>query len=160
MKISTIETGDLHPGNAYFAIIAARFNGEVVNRLLEGAVNTLVEHGVDDKSIDTVYVPGAFEIPLIAKHLVNTKKYSAIIALGCVIRGDTPHFDYVAGECARGILEVSLSTEIPVIFGVLTTDNPEQAHLRSQLNGDNKGVDSALCALEMCNTIKTIREIR
>lgn len=157
MKISSMETGDIQPGDAKFAIIACRFNGEIVNNLLRGATDTLLKNGVAEESIDTIYVPGAFEIPVTAAHLASTKKYAAIIALGCVIRGDTPHFDFVAGECARGVLNVSLATDIPVVFGVLTTDTPEQAHSRSQLDGENKGVDSALCALEMSNTIKSIQ---
>ena len=159
MKISADKTGDLTPGNANFAIVAGRFNHDVVDKLLQGAINALVQQGVDEQSIDTVYVPGAFELPVTAMHLANTKKYTAIITLGCVIRGDTPHFDFVAGECARGIMDVSISTGTPVIFGVLTTDTPEQAHLRAQIDGENKGVDAALCALEMSNTLKKIREI-
>ena len=157
MKISSMETGDIRAGDAKFAIIACRFNGDIVSNLLSGAKGTLKKNGVAEESIDTIYVPGAFEIPVTAAHLANTKKYAAIIALGCVIRGDTPHFDFVAGECARGILNVSLATGVPIIFGVLTTDTPEQAHARSQKNGENKGVDSALCALEMGNTIKSIQ---
>ena len=157
MKISSMETGDIRAGDARFAVIACRFNGEIVNNLLTGAMQTLLENGVAEQSIDTIYVPGAFELPVTALHLANSKKYAAIITLGCVIRGDTPHFDYVAGECARGILDVSLSSGVPVVFGVLTTDTPEQAHARSQLKGENKGVDCALCALEMGNTIKSIQ---
>ena len=157
MKIGAMETGNLDAKGFTVAIIAARFNGEIVNNLLQGAINTLSDHGVDEQSIDTIYVPGAFEIPMAALHLAKTKKYSAIISLGCVIRGDTPHFEFVAGECARGILDVSLSTGVPVIFGVLTTDTPEQAQQRSQLSGDNKGIDCALCALEMSNTLKQIQ---
>lgn len=156
MKIGSMETGDIRAGDASFAVIACRFNGEIVNNLLTGTMQTLLKHGVAEQSIDTVYVPGAFELPVTALHLANSKKYAAIIALGCVIRGDTPHFDYVAGECARGILDVSLSSGVPVVFGVLTTDTPEQAQVRSQINGENKGVDCALCALEMSNTIKSI----
>ena len=156
MKIGSMETGDIQAGDAKFAIIACRFNGEIVNRLLQGATDTLLKNGVDAQSIDTIHVPGAFELPLTALQLAKTNKYAAIIALGCVIRGDTPHFDFVAGECARGIMQVGLETGIPVVFGVLTTDTPEQANLRSQLNGDNKGVDAALCALEMKNTLNSI----
>ena len=156
MKIGTMKTGDLTAGDARFAIVAARFNGEIVDNLLQGAKSTLLHHQVAEQFIDTIHVPGSFEIPLTAQHLANSKKYSAIIALGCVIRGDTPHFDYVAGECARGILEVSLKTGVPVIFGVLTTDTLEQAQARSQLSGENKGVDAALCALEMSNTVSQI----
>lgn len=157
MKIGSMETGDIRAGDAGYAVIACRFNGEIVDNLLHGATDTLLKNGVAEQAIDTVYVPGAFELPLTALHLANTKKYSAIIALGCVIRGDTPHFDFVAGECARGIMQVGLDTGVPIVFGVLTTDTPEQARQRSQLNGENKGVDAALCALEMGNTVKSIQ---
>ena len=158
MKLHEINTGDISPGNSRFAIVAARFNSDIVNNLLQGTIDTLEINGVDERDIDTFFVPGAFELPLIAQQLAASEDYDAIIVLGCVIRGDTPHFDFVAGECARGIMDVSLDTNIPVIFGVLTTDTPEQASLRSQLDGDNKGVDCALCALEMCNVINDIRE--
>ncbi len=158
MKLQEIKTGNIKPGKSRFAIVAARFNSDIVNNLLKGAKDTLLKQGVAEKDIDIVYVPGAFEIPLAAMHLVDAEEHAAIITLGCVIQGDTPHFDFVAGECARGVMDVSLSTGIPVIFGVLTTNTPEQAQLRSQINGENKGVDCALCALEMCNVIKSIRK--
>ena len=159
MKLHDISTGDISAKGYKFAIVAARFNSTIVNNLLSGAVSTLQENGVSEDNIDVVYVPGAFELPLAAKALVDTEKYSAVITLGCVIQGDTPHFDFVAGECARGIMNVNLESSVPVIFGVLTTDNDEQAHKRSQVDGENKGVDCALCALEMSNVIKSIREI-
>ena len=158
MKLHEIETGDISAKDYRFAIVAARFNSAIVNNLLSGALSTLHENGVSENNIDTIYVPGAFELPLAAKNLVDTKKYAAVITLGCVIRGDTPHFDFVAGECARGIMNVNLESSVPVIFGVLTTDNDEQAHKRSQINGENKGIDCALCALEMSNVINSIRE--
>ncbi len=158
MKLQKNETGDLSPGKARFAIVAARFNSNIVNNLLKGVTDTLLENGVAEKDIDVIYVPGAFEIPLAAMHLVDAEEHAAIITLGCVIQGDTPHFGFVAGECARGVMDVSLSTGIPVVFGVLTTNTPEQAQLRSQVDGENKGVDCALCALEMCNVIKDIRK--
>lgn len=157
MKLEEIQTGDISPGNAKFAIVAARFNSEIVNNLLKGTLDTLTKQGVDDNNIETVFVPGAFELPLVAKQLAETNKFSAIITLGCVIRGDTPHFDFVAGECARGVMNVNLDANIPVVFGVLTTDTPEQARLRSQINGENKGIDCALCALEMCNVARSIQ---
>ena len=158
MKLHEISTGDISAKEFTFAIAAARFNSKIVNNLLSGAISTLEKHGVSKDNIDVVYVPGAFELPIIAKNLINQKPYSAVITLGCVIRGDTPHFDFVAGECARGVMDVSLETSIPVIFGVLTTDNEAQAQARSQLDGDNKGIDCALCALEMSNVIQGIRE--
>lgn len=158
MKLDEIKTGNLAPSSTRFAIVATRFNSDIVDNLLQGTIKTLQKNGVSDSNIDTIFVPGAFELPLAAMHLVDTEDYSAVITLGCVIRGDTPHFDFVAGECARGVMDVSLSTGIPVVFGVLTTDTPGQAQQRSQLDGENKGVDCALCALEMCNVIKNIRE--
>ncbi len=158
MKLQETDTGDLSSGNNRFAIVAARFNSNIVNNLLTGTIDTLKKHGVVEKDIEVFYVPGAFELPLAAMHLVDAEEHAAIITLGCVIQGDTPHFDFVAGECARGVMDVSLSTGIPVIFGVLTTNTLEQAQLRSQLDGENKGVDCALCALEMCNVIKSIRK--
>ena len=159
MKISASETGEIKlQADTRFAIIAARFNHEIVDNLLTGALATFKEYAVDEKNIDVLKVPGAFELPLIAQHLADTNQYAAIITLGCVIRGDTPHFDYVAGECARGVMDVSLNSGVPVVFGVLTTDTVEQAQQRSDLQGDNKGVDCALCALEMTTTIDQIRE--
>ena len=157
MKLSEIEPGDIRvESNAKVAIVAARFNSDIVNNLLAGATSTLQSHGVSEANIDIFKVPGAFELPLLAQHLAETNKYIAIITLGCVIRGDTPHFDYVAGECAHGIMQVGLTTGVPIIFGVLTTDTAEQAHARANLQGDNKGVDCALCALEMSTSINHI----
>ena len=158
MKLGSAEHGDIQiDAHAKFAIVAARFNSEIVNNLLQGALSTLQDHGVNAANIDVLKVPGAFELPVLAQHLADSNKYAAIITLGCVIRGDTPHFDYVAGECARGVMEVSLNSGVPVIFGVLTTDTPAQARARADLEGDNKGVDCALCALEMTTTIKHIQ---
>ncbi len=159
MKLQEIQTGDLTPGEAKFAIVAARFNSDIVNNLLQGALTTLSNQGVKDKNIEIIFVPGAFELPLAAKQLAASRCFAAVITLGCVIRGDTPHFDFVAGECARGIMEVNLTTNIPIIFGVLTTDTPEQAKLRSQIDGENKGIDCALCALEMTNVLRGIQEL-
>jgi 6,7-dimethyl-8-ribityllumazine synthase len=158
MKTGPIQTGDISAGDARFAIVAARFNHEIVNNMLTAAEASLLEHGVTQADVDILYVPGAFELPLIASELANSGGYQAIITLGCVIRGDTPHFDFVCGESARGIMQVGLDTGVPVIFGVLTTDTLEQAQLRSQVGGENKGVDAALCALEMNNVLNQIRE--
>ena len=157
MKLHSVEAGELSAGDAKFAVVAARFNSSIVNNLLQKCLQTLQAHDVRDGNIEVVHVPGAYELPLAARHLINTHKYAAIITLGCVIRGDTPHFDFVAGECARGIMNVSLDAQAPVVFGVLTTDTLEQAQARSQLDGENKGADCALCALEMVNVIKNIR---
>ena len=157
MKLHPPDTGELSAGDAKFAVVVARFNGSIVNNLLQRCVQTLQTHKVCEDNIEVIYVPGAYELPLAARHLINKNKYAAIIALGCVIRGDTPHFDFVAGECARGIMNVSLDQQVPVVFGVLTTDTVEQAQSRSQPDGENKGADCALCALEMVNVINNIR---
>lgn len=133
------------------AIVAARFNHFIVDRLVEGAVDALVRHGVADGDITVVHCPGAFEIPQLAKRLVETAAYDAIVCLGCVIRGATTHYDYVAGHAAYGIAEVAMSAKIPVIFGVLTTENIEQAVERAGTKAGNKGIDAALAALEMAS---------
>jgi len=139
-----------------FACIAARFNDFVVEPLLQGAVDTLRRHGVAAASIDVVRVPGAFEIPLAVRKLAATGRYDALIALGAVIRGDTAHFDYVAGECASGLARVALETGLPVAFGVLTTDTVEQATDRAGGKDGNKGADAALTAIEMANLLRQL----
>ena len=136
-------------GDARFAIIAARFNHAVVDRLLSGAMSTLERHGVDEQHTTVVRVPGAFELPLTAQLLARDPSVGAIITLGCIIRGGTPHFEYVAAECARGIGQVALATDTPVIFGVLTTDDQQQADERAGGAHGNKGEEAALAALEM-----------
>lgn len=137
-------------------IILGRFNEFIGSKLLDGAIDSLLRHGVEEEDIETAWVPGAFEIPLIAKKLAETKKYDAIICLGAVIRGSTPHFEYVASEMTKGIAKVSLDAGIPVIFGVLTTENIEQAIERAGTKAGNKGWDAALSAIEMANLIKNI----
>ena len=155
--IKTIE-GDFSIRGARFGIVLGRFNAFIGERLLEGAIDTLVRHGADAKLIEVVRVPGAFEMPLTAKAMAAGKKYDAIIALGAVIRGDTPHFDYVAGECSKGLAQVGLQFDIPVAFGVLTVDNIQQAIERAGTKAGNKGVDAALSAIEMVNVLKKLRE--
>lgn len=145
---------DAHAHDFKFAIVAARFNEFVVEPLIRGAIDTLSQRGAGDKQIEIVRVPGAFELPLIAKKLAASGKYHAIIALGAVIRGGTPHFDYVCNECARGLSRAALDTGVPVAFGVLTTDNVEQAVERAGGSAGNKGADAALVALEMTNLLK------
>jgi len=149
-------SGDFNGQGARFAIVAGRFNSFIVEHLVKGAVDTLQRHGVEAKAINLVYAPGAFEIPLAAQRLAATKQYDAIIALGCVIRGATPHFDYVAGECAKGIAAVALQFDIPVAFGVLTVDSIEQAVERAGTKGGNKGSEAALSALEMVSLLKQL----
>jgi 6,7-dimethyl-8-ribityllumazine synthase len=134
-----------------FAIAASRFNPEITEKLLDGALETLVEKGVALDDIDIVWVPGAWELPMAVRKLMMSDRYSAIVAVGAVIRGDTPHFDYVAGEAARGLAVASAEFDVPVGFGVLTTDNDEQAVERSGGKHGNKGRDAALAALEMAD---------
>lgn len=149
--------GKLSGENLSFGIIVSRFNNFVSERLLAGAIDCLVRHNVSENSIDVVWVPGAFEIPSVAKILIGTNKYDAIICLGAVVRGETPHFDYVASEVSKGIASLSLEGKIPVIFGVLTTDNLEQAIERSGGKAGNKGFDAAMAAIEMANLFSVIK---
>lgn len=139
------------------AIVASRFNELITSRLIDGAKDALLRHDVSGSSIEIYWVPGAWELPLIAKELALTGKYDAIIALGAVIRGDTPHFDYVAAESSKGLANVGLENRVPVIFGVLTCDTLDQALLRAGSKSGNKGADCAVNAIEMANILKTIR---
>ena len=139
-----------------FCIIIARFNDFIGAKLLSGAVDELKRHGVKEENIEIIRVPGAFEIPVIAQKCASSKKYSAVITLGAVIKGATPHFDYVSNEVAKGVAQVSLNTGVPVTFGVLTTDNIEQAIERAGTKAGNKGSDAARTAIEMVNLIKEI----
>jgi 6,7-dimethyl-8-ribityllumazine synthase len=134
-------------------IVAARFNEIIVNKLLGGAVDGLVRHGVEEENITAAWVPGAFEIPTAANKMARTGKYDAIICVGAVIRGQTSHYDYVCNEAAKGIAQVSLETGVPVMFGILTTDNIEQAIARAGSKAGNKGYDCALSAIEMVNLL-------
>lgn len=142
--------------NDKFCIILARFNDFIGAKLLSGAIDELKRHGVKEENIEVVRVPGAFEIPVIAQKVAGSKKYSAVITLGAVIKGATPHFDYVSNEVAKGIAQVSLNTGVPVTFGVLTTDNIEQAIERAGTKAGNKGSDAARTAIEMANLLKEI----
>ncbi len=137
-------------------IVVARFNEFIGSKLLSGAQDGLVRHGVKDEDIDVAWVPGAFEIPVIAKKMAESKKYDAVICLGAVIRGATSHYDYVCAEVSKGIATVSLSTGVPIMFGVLTTDNIQQAIERAGTKAGNKGYDCALSAIEMVNLMKTM----
>lgn len=150
--------GDSAANGARVAIVAARFNSFVVDKLVSGALETLREQGVPDTQVLLVRVPGAFELPLIVQELAANSDCDAVIALGAVIRGDTPHFDFVAGECARGLSQVALDTGVPVAFGVLTCDTAEQALERAGGKAGNKGVDAAMTALEMANLLQMIGE--
>jgi 6,7-dimethyl-8-ribityllumazine synthase len=134
-----------------FGIAASRFNQEIVEKLLDGALETLVDKGVAVEDIDVVWVPGAWELPMAVRRLLASDRYAAIITVGAVIRGDTPHFEYVAGECARGLAQASAEFDVPVAFGVLTTDNDEQAEARAGGAMGNKGHEAAMSALEMAD---------
>ena len=154
--MSTIE-GQLTTTNEdRFCIIISRFNDFIGSKLLSGAIDELKRHGVNSENIDIVKVPGAFEIPVTALKCAKTKRYDAIITLGAVIKGATPHFDYVSAEVSKGVAQVSLQTEVPVIFGVLTTDSIEQAIERAGTKAGNKGADAAKVAIEMANLVKLV----
>jgi 6,7-dimethyl-8-ribityllumazine synthase len=156
MSVEIIEANLIAKADSKFAIVVGRWNSFVVESLLEGSLDCLKRHGVAEDNITIVRHPGAFETPLTVKKVVNTKRFDAVIALGAVIRGGTPHFEYVAGECVKGIAQVSLDAEIPVTFGVLTVDTIEQAIERSGCKAGNKGEEAALSALEMVNLISEL----
>ncbi|HCX7834190.1 6,7-dimethyl-8-ribityllumazine synthase [Staphylococcus aureus] len=139
------------------AIVVSRFNDFITGRLLEGAKDTLIRHDVNEDNIDVAFVPGAFEIPLVAKKLASSGNYDAVITLGCVIRGATSHYDYVCNEVAKGVSEVNDQTNVPVIFGILTTESIEQAVERAGTKAGNKGAEAAVSAIEMANLLKSIK---
>jgi 6,7-dimethyl-8-ribityllumazine synthase len=141
-----------------FGIVVSRFNELVTSKLLDGALDCLKRHDADEKDIDIFFCPGSFEIPLVAKKIALTGKYDALICLGAVIRGETPHFDYIANEVSKGIAQVQLEMGIPIAFGILTTDDVEQALNRAGIKSGNKGWDAALTAIEMANLLKQIKK--
>lgn len=151
-----IYEGKLISEGLKLAIVVGRFNEFIGSKLLSGAIDGLERHGVKEDDIEIIWVPGAFEVPLVAKKLAKTNKYDAIICLGAVIKGSTPHFDYVSSEVSKGIANTSLDTEVPIIFGVLTTNNIEQAIERAGTKSGNKGYDAAITAIEMANLLKEI----
>ncbi len=153
-----IESDFLATGEIRFGIVVSRFNELIGSKLLEGALDCLRRHGADEDGIHIAWVPGAFEIPLIAQKMAESKKYNAVICLGAVIRGATPHFEYVANEVSKGIAQVSLASGVPTLFGVLTTDTLEQALERAGSKAGNKGWDAALGAIEMVNLLKRIEQ--
>lgn len=153
--IKTVE-GNLMAKGKRFAIAAGRFNDFITKELIAGCVDTLVRHGAEKEKIQLVMVPGAFEIPLIAKKLALSKEFDAVICLGAVIRGGTPHFEYVASEAAKGVAQVSLESGIPVVFGIITADTIEQAIERAGTKDGNKGKDAAISAIEMANLIREL----
>jgi len=149
-------TGTVDGTGMRVAIVCGRFNDLITNRLLDGALGGLAVHGVAESDVSVAWVPGAFEIPLAAQAFARSGRFDAVIALGCVIRGDTAHFEYVAGPCAEGIQQVALESGLPVIFGVLTTENLEQSLIRSEPEGDNKGEESARTAIEMVDLLRRV----
>ena len=153
-----VQISDYSIDGARFAIVASRFNTAITDALLDSAVETLAEHGVPDDHVIVVQVPGAFEIPITASRLAASGRYEAIIALGAVVRGGTPHFEYVAGECARGVSRVALEENVPVIFGVLTTDTEEQARERAGGIEGNKGSEAAIASLEMVTLLRRLED--
>jgi len=156
-RVKTLE-GDFNARGLRFGIVASRFNDFIVDRLLDAAVSTLLKHGVAASDIEVVRVPGAFETPLAIKKMATSRRYNALIALGCVIRGATPHFDYVASEATRGIGRVSTSEEIPVGFGILTVETIEQAIERAGTKAGNKGADAALAAIQMATVLRQLEQ--
>lgn len=154
--MAKIFQGNLIGTGLKIGIVNSRFNEFITSKLLSGALDALSRHGVNDEDIEVAWVPGAFEIPLVADKMASSGKYDAVICLGAVIRGATPHFDYVAAEVSKGIANVSLKTGMPVIFGVITTDNIEQAIERAGTKVGNKGVDAAEAAIEMANLFRSI----
>ncbi len=154
--MANIIEGNIIAEGLRFAIVASRFNEFITSKLLEGALDMLRRHGASEEQVDVVWVPGAFEIPLVAKKLAACGKYDAVVCVGAVIRGATSHYDYVCNEASKGVAQAALSTGVPVIFAVVTTENIEQAVERAGTKAGNKGADGALAAMEMANLLKKI----
>ncbi|NQT90336.1 MAG: 6,7-dimethyl-8-ribityllumazine synthase [Candidatus Omnitrophica bacterium] len=154
--VKTLE-GTLIAKGKKFGIVASRFNDFITKKLFEACVDTLTRHGAKESEIEIAWVPGSFEIPLVAKRMALSKKYDAVICLGTVIRGETPHFDYIAAAAAKGVARVALDSSVPTIFGVITADNMEQAIGRAGAKEGNKGNDAALAAIEMVNLLSEIK---
>jgi len=152
----TIYEGSFAPPPGRFALVAARFNSAIVDPLVAGALDALKRHGVADDAVDVVRVPGSFEIPLVAQRVAESRRYAAVICLGAVIRGDTDHYDHVAGQAAAGVARAALDTGVPVVFGVLTCDTLEQAVNRAGAKAGNKGYEAALTAIEMVNLLRQL----
>lgn len=154
--MANIIEGNITAEGLRFAIVASRFNDFITSKLLEGALDMLRRHGAAEDAVDVAWVPGAFEIPLVAKKLAASGKYDAVICVGAVIRGATTHYDYVCSEVSKGVAQAGLSTGVPVIFGIVTTENIEQAVERAGTKAGNKGADGAMAAMEMANLLKKI----
>lgn len=153
--VKTIKAGLVAKGKR-FAIIASRFNEFITKNLLDGALDTLIRHGVSEQDVEVVWAPGSFELPAIGMRLAKSKRFDAIICLGAVIRGSTPHFEYISSEAAKGVAHISLETGVPAIFGIITADTLEQAIERAGTKDGNKGCDAALSAIEMANLIEKL----
>ncbi|RKY42648.1 MAG: 6,7-dimethyl-8-ribityllumazine synthase [Candidatus Makaraimicrobium thalassicum] len=156
MAGSKIVKGSMMAKNKRFGIVVSRFNEFVSSKLLEGALDTLLKHGVKENDISVVWVPGSFEIPVLAKKIAGSGKYDAVVCLGTIIRGETPHFDFIASEAAKGVAKVAMESDIPCIFGIITADNLEQALDRAGVKSGNKGREAARTAIEMCNLYSEI----
>lgn len=154
--MANIIEGKLVAQGLKFGLVAARFNEFITSKLLSGALDALTRHGVNDDDIDVAWVPGAYEIPLVAKKMAESKKYDAVICLGAVIRGSTTHYDYVCSEVAKGVAQAGISSGVPVMFSVLTTENIEQAIERAGTKAGNKGYDGAMAAIEMANLLRAM----
>lgn len=154
-KVKSIK-GKMITKDKTFGIVVSRFNEFISEKLLDGAIDTLVKHGVQESDITVVWTPGSFETPMLAKKMAESEKFDAVICLGAIIRGETPHFDFVAAEAAKGVAQVSMSSGVPCIFGIITTDNLEQAIDRAGTKSGNKGRDAAISAIEMCNLYSLI----
>jgi 6,7-dimethyl-8-ribityllumazine synthase len=154
----TVFEGDFSPPPGRFAFVAARFNHFVVEHLVQGALDGFSRHGVSEDRIDLVRVPGSYEIPLVAQRLASSRKYAAVVCLGAIIRGETDHYDYVAGEASKGVAQAALATGVPVVFGILTCDTLEQAINRAGAKAGNKGFEAALTAIEMVNLLRQLPE--
>lgn len=150
--------GDYSPPDGRFAVVVARFNEAVTRALLAGCLDGLARHGVAEDRIDVAWVPGSFEIPVVARKLAESGGYAAVVCLGCVIRGETSHYDHVAGQAAAGVMQAGVAAGVPVIFGILTTETVEQAINRSGLKGGNKGAEAAMSAIEMVNLLAQLGE--
>ena len=158
MTMPTIIEGTLAPPPGRFALVAARFNRFVVEPLVDGALDGLKRHGVADEAVDVVWVPGSFEIPLVAQRLAGSRRYAAVVCLGAIIRGDTGHYDHVAAGASHGVAQAALATGVPVIFGILTCDTVEQAINRAGAKSGNKGFEAAVTAVEMVNLLRQLPE--
>ena len=156
MSIARKIEGQLSANGMRFALVAARFNSYIVDHLVNGAIDTLVRHGAARADITLTHVPGSFEIPLACQKLAESKQFDAVVALGCVIRGETSHYDHVCDAVAKGVSDVALATSVPVAFGVITTENIEQAIARAGCKAGNKGADAALAAIEMANLVREV----